>query len=68
MKFATRFGFLDKGEDLNNLMQGIESFLSYNSRVGIYPEFHWPIMKFLEFYNGGKPGGPFLPVIQVCPT
>ena len=64
--FAKRFGFLDKGEDPNNLLVGIEKYLSYSAKVGMIPELHYPIMRFMEIMSRGKPGGPLLPVFEVA--
>src|SRR5271154_1374807 len=66
--FAKRFGFLDKGEDINGLMKGIEAYLSYGAKVGMIPELHYPIMRILEFINRGKLGGPLGPMMQVART
>lgn len=62
--FAKRFGFLDKGEDPNHLMAGIEAYLSYGAKVGMIPELHYPFMRFMEILSQGKPGGPLLPVFE----
>lgn len=63
--FAGRFGFLNKGEDLNKLMAGIEKYLSYGAHVGMISELHYPLMRFMEIVSRGKPGGPLLPVFEV---
>jgi len=63
--FAKRFGFLDKGEDLNHLMKGIEAYLSYSCKMGMVPEFHYPVMRILETVSSG---GPLTPVFQVLPV
>jgi len=64
--FAKRFGFLDKGEDINGLMKGIDAYLSYGAKVGMIPELHYPLMRFFEILSRGKPGGPMLPVFEVA--
>ena len=43
-------------------MKGIEAYLSYGSKVGMVPEFHYPLMRAMEIMSRGKPGGPLLPV------
>jgi hypothetical protein len=46
-------------------MKGIEAYLSYGSKVGMVPEFHYPLMRFMEILHCGKPGGPLMPVLDV---
>jgi hypothetical protein len=65
--FAKRFGFLDAGEDPKGLMNGIEAYLSYGSKVGMVPELHYPLMRFMEIISRGQQGGPLAPVIEVTP-
>ncbi|OBT68006.1 hypothetical protein VE03_01548 [Pseudogymnoascus sp. 23342-1-I1] len=38
--FSRRFGFLDKGEDIEEIMKSIHNFLHYSALVGIYNEWH----------------------------
>jgi hypothetical protein len=57
---------LDRGEDTAGLMKGIEAYLSYLSKVGEVVELHYPLMRFFEILSRGKPGGPMLPVFEVC--
>ncbi|OBT45682.1 hypothetical protein VE00_03948 [Pseudogymnoascus sp. WSF 3629] len=38
--FSRRFGFLDKGEDIEEIMKTIHYFLHYSTLVGIYNEWH----------------------------
>lgn len=38
--FSTRFGFLDKGEDIDGIMKSIHIFLHYSALGGIYNEWH----------------------------
>jgi hypothetical protein len=45
---------------------GIEKYLSYSAKVGMVPELHYPIMRFMEIMSRGKPGGPLLPVFEVA--
>jgi hypothetical protein len=66
--FAKRFGFLDAGEDPKGLMAGIEAYLSYGAKVGMVPELHYPLMRFMEIISRGKQGGPLAPVIEVLTT
>ncbi|KAK3715293.1 hypothetical protein LTR37_007260 [Vermiconidia calcicola] len=41
MTFETKFGFLDKGGDVDGMMQAIEGMLVYASHIGQVPEMHW---------------------------
>ncbi|KAK5382251.1 hypothetical protein LTR20_006117 [Exophiala xenobiotica] len=40
--FARRFGFLDKGEDVGDIMKTLDGFLSYSAKMGTIPELHRP--------------------------
>jgi len=46
-------------------MKGIEAYLSYGAKVGMVPEWHYPIMRSLEIINNGKPSGPLRPMMTV---
>lgn len=46
--FAQRFGFLDRGEDIGNIMSVLDGFLSYSSWMGVIPEFHGPYTKIMS--------------------
>ena len=48
-------------------MKGIEAYLSYASKVGMVPEFHYPFLRSMEFLARGKPSGPLTPVLEVHP-
>lgn len=39
-KVSKRFGFLDAGKDPLNIIDGIDGFLLYAARVGVYPWAH----------------------------
>jgi hypothetical protein len=43
-------------------MKGIEAYLSYSAKMGMVPEFHYPVMRILETISTG---GPLAPVFQV---
>ena len=47
-KFAKRFGFMDKGEDVGDIMQTLEGFLSYSAKMGMIPELHAPFTKIVS--------------------
>ncbi|KAI1611809.1 cytochrome P450 oxidoreductase [Exophiala viscosa] len=54
--FAKRFGFLDRGEDIGNIMNVLDGFLSYSSWMGVVPEFHAPFTKLMStFFADGAP-------------
>lgn len=46
--FAKRFGFLDRGEDIGNIMRVLDGFLSYSSWMGVIPELHAPFTKLMS--------------------
>jgi hypothetical protein len=41
-QFGRRFGFLDKGEDVGDIMKTLDGFLSYSAKMGTIPELHRP--------------------------
>ena len=46
--FAKRFGFLDHGQDIGNIMKVLDGFLSYSSWMGVISEFHAPYTKLMS--------------------
>lgn len=44
-----RFGFLDRGDDIDGIMAAISQYLSYAAIVGVYSEFHRFAAKLLSF-------------------
>ncbi len=46
--FGKRFGFLDRGEDIGDIMSVLDGFLSYSSWMGVIPEFHAPFTKLMS--------------------
>lgn len=38
--YGTRFGFLDRGEDIKNLMGSLHDLIRYGALVGTYPKLH----------------------------
>ncbi|KAK5037278.1 hypothetical protein LTR13_005084 [Exophiala sideris] len=54
--FAKRFGFLDRGEDIGNIMSVLDGFLSYSSWMGVIPELHGPFTKLMStLFSDGAP-------------
>ncbi|KAJ6015172.1 hypothetical protein N7540_009763 [Penicillium herquei] len=41
--FGQRFGFLDRGEDIDGAINAVHKVMMYSSLVGVYPEWH-PIL------------------------
>ncbi|KAK0389342.1 hypothetical protein NLU13_2917 [Sarocladium strictum] len=40
MTLGKRFGFLDRGEDIQGIMASLHKFFIYGARVGVFPEWH----------------------------
>ncbi|KAB2575281.1 Pisatin demethylase [Lasiodiplodia theobromae] len=45
---SKRFGFLDAGNDALNIIDGLDNFLLYSARVGVFPETHPVIFKIVN--------------------
>ncbi|KAI1164733.1 cytochrome P450 [Nemania serpens] len=52
--YGKRVGFLDCGEDIQNIMHAIDSQLLYGTLVGIYARFHGVALAVLNFLAGKK--------------
>ncbi|KAF2964007.1 hypothetical protein GQX73_g9563 [Xylaria multiplex] len=52
-----RYGFLDRGEDIRNIMGAIEGSTKYGVAVGIYPRLHPYFFKLLSLLPKGPPSG-----------
>lgn len=50
---SKRFGFLDSGSDPEGLFPSLHSYLTYSANVGIYPEVHPILFRFLMYFGGG---------------
>jgi hypothetical protein len=50
-KFARRFGFLDKGEDIGKIMGTLDGFLSYSAKMGMLPALHAPYTKIMSILH-----------------
>lgn len=45
---GTRFGFLDRGEDIEGVMDSVTEYLTYSARVGVFPELHRILFRLTE--------------------
>lgn len=64
-QFAKRFGFMDRGEDIGNMMQTLDGFLSYSAKMGVVPELHAPYSKLVSLF--GPKSAPLETVRKVHP-
>ncbi|KAJ5089198.1 hypothetical protein N7532_007882 [Penicillium argentinense] len=55
--FGERFGFLDKGEDIDGAMAAVHKVLMYSTLVGIYPEWHPRLFGLLSKFAWTGAGG-----------
>ncbi|EAS33898.3 cytochrome P450 oxidoreductase [Coccidioides immitis RS] len=55
--FSKRFGFLDAGEDVGEIMESINNKMAYSTMVGVYPKIHPPLFRLLSFFRGSKATG-----------
>ncbi|ETS79739.1 hypothetical protein PFICI_09592 [Pestalotiopsis fici W106-1] len=49
--FSKRFGFLDRGHDIENLISSLDAFNFYGSLVGIIPEWHRFLFPLINFFK-----------------
>jgi hypothetical protein len=54
VQFSRRFGFLDRGEDENNLFGAIHQYLVYCANVGVINEWHSLLYKVLPWIPGSS--------------
>lgn len=55
--YGKRLGFLDKGEDIRNVIGALEDHLSYATLVGIFPSLHQIMFPLKNFIAGGEGAG-----------
>ncbi|KXT14609.1 hypothetical protein AC579_3660 [Pseudocercospora musae] len=55
--YSRRFGFLDRGEDVENVLTSLSSILSYSSLAGIYSWAHPILYKIMEKLPGSGAQG-----------
>ncbi|GKT62285.1 cytochrome P450 oxidoreductase [Colletotrichum tofieldiae] len=54
--YGSRFGFLDRGEDVHGVISAIDISLQDSSRLSMYPSFHVPAVLLRSWLSGGKSG------------
>jgi len=62
-----RFGFLDKGEDLNHLMIGTKAYVSYGANIRMTSEFQYPSTRLFEVFSLCEACRSLLPIVEVLP-
>lgn len=56
LQFSKRFGFLDRGEDIGGVHEGLDQRLLYGTHVGLYPNLHPYTFAFVNFIAGATTG------------
>ncbi|KAI0010209.1 cytochrome P450 [Xylariaceae sp. FL0662B] len=52
--YSKRLGFLDRGEDIGEVIAALEDLNVYASLVGIFPGLHYPVSKLRDLLSGGQ--------------
>ncbi|KAJ5925355.1 hypothetical protein N7454_007994 [Penicillium verhagenii] len=55
--FGQRFGFLDRGDDIDGAINAVHRLLVYSTLVGIYPEWHARLFQTLTKFKISGAGG-----------
>ncbi|CEJ60091.1 hypothetical protein PMG11_08677 [Penicillium brasilianum] len=55
--FGERFGFLDRGEDVDGAIEAVHKVMIYSTLVGIYPEWHPRLFGLLSKFKSSGAGG-----------
>ncbi|RHZ52629.1 cytochrome P450 [Aspergillus thermomutatus] len=55
--FGERFGFLDRGEDIEGTIAALQRLMTYSTLVGIYPEWHPRLFGPLSRFSWSGAGG-----------
>ncbi|GLI75114.1 hypothetical protein PoHVEF18_003365 [Penicillium ochrochloron] len=55
--FGERFGFLDRGDDIDGAIDAVHKVTMYSSLVGIYPEWHPRLFGLLSNFKWSGAGG-----------
>ncbi|KAJ5983199.1 hypothetical protein N7481_005298 [Penicillium waksmanii] len=55
--FGERFGFLDKGEDIDGAMTAVHKVMMYSTMIGVYPEWHPRLFGMLSKFKWSGAGG-----------
>ena len=55
--YAKRIGFLDRGEDVGNVINALEDHLSYASTVGVFPSLHKYLYPLKNYMAGSQGSG-----------
>ncbi|KAJ5573548.1 uncharacterized protein N7459_007975 [Penicillium hispanicum] len=57
LTFGERFGFLDRGADIDGAIEAVHKMMMYSTLVGIYPEWHPRLFGFLSQFKWSGAGG-----------
>ncbi|KAF3396481.1 Pisatin demethylase [Penicillium rolfsii] len=55
--FGERFGFLDRGDDIDGAMDAVHKVMAYSTLVGIFPEWHPRLFGLLSKFKWSGAGG-----------
>ncbi|KAI5459347.1 cytochrome P450 [Mariannaea sp. PMI_226] len=55
--FGKRLGYLDRGEDIGNVMAALEDHMRYATLVGIFPSLHRYLYSLKNYWAGDKGAG-----------
>ncbi|KZL83624.1 cytochrome p450 [Colletotrichum incanum] len=54
--YGSRFGFLDRGEDVHGIISAIDTALQDSTQLSVYPSFHVPAALLRGWLSGDKSG------------
>jgi hypothetical protein len=55
--YSKRFGFLDKGEDVEGIIKALDKSMPYSTLVGIYPGLHPTLYRIMNQFSGSGARG-----------
>ena len=55
--YGKRLGFLDRGEDVGNVISALDDHLGYASLVGIFPSLHQYMFPLKNYFAGSRGSG-----------
>ncbi|KAJ5461817.1 uncharacterized protein N7458_003369 [Penicillium daleae] len=55
--FGERFGFLDRGDDIDGAIEAVHKVMVYSTLVGVYPEWHPRLFGLLSKFKWSGAGG-----------
>ncbi|PQE32402.1 cytochrome P450 protein [Rutstroemia sp. NJR-2017a WRK4] len=58
--YGSRFGFLDRGEDVKGIISAVGTLLQDGVHVGVYPTFHVPTSRLRGWLSGKNSGAAYV--------